>query len=59
MPELKVRMKEPLRAAIQDAAKTNDISMNGEAVRRLEQSFRDDRIELLLREILDHLGDRK
>ncbi len=59
MPELKVRMKEPLRQAIQDAAAANDLSMNAEAVKRLDQSFRDDRIERLLQEILGLLGELK
>jgi len=39
--ELKVRMKEPLRARIEAAAKDRGVSMNAEAVERLEQSFRD------------------
>ena len=33
---LKVRMKEPLRARIERIAKQNGVSMNAEAVRRLE-----------------------
>jgi hypothetical protein len=37
--QLGVRMKEPLRAALEDAAKRHGISMNQEAVRRLERSF--------------------
>lgn len=41
--ELKVRMKEPLRAKIEKAAKRRGVSMNAEAVDRLERSFsRDD-----------------
>ena len=37
--DLKVRMKEPLRARLEKAAKENGVSMNVEAVGRLEQSF--------------------
>jgi hypothetical protein len=43
--DLKVRMKEPLRAAIESAAQQHGISMNAEAVARLDQSF--DRGDLL------------
>ena len=37
--DLKVRMKEPLRAKIEKAAKRRGVSMNAEAVERLERSF--------------------
>ena len=37
--DLKVRMKEPLRAKIARSAKGHGISLNAEVVRRLEQSF--------------------
>ena len=37
--DLKVRMREPLRAALERAAKEYGSSMNAEAVRRLEASF--------------------
>ena len=37
--ELKVRMKEPLRASLELAARQHGVSMNAEAVRRLDQSF--------------------
>ena len=37
--DLKVRMKEPLRAKIEAAAKENGVSLNAEAVARLERSF--------------------
>ena len=40
--QLKVRMKEPLRARLEKAAKSNGLSLNAEAVARLEQSFRDE-----------------
>lgn len=41
--DLKVRMKEPLRADLERAARRRGVSMNAEAVARLEQSFlRDD-----------------
>jgi hypothetical protein len=48
--DLKVRMKEPLRERIEAAARARGISMNAEAVARLEESFRD---ESLLPQILD------
>ena len=37
--DLKVRMKEPLRAKVEKAAKRRGVSMNAEAVDRLERSF--------------------
>jgi hypothetical protein len=37
--DLKVRMKEPLRASLEEAARRRGVSMNAEAVQRLEQSF--------------------
>jgi hypothetical protein len=37
--DLKVRMKEPLRAAIEKAAKARGVSLNRETVARLEKSF--------------------
>lgn len=37
--DLKVRMKEPLRAALERAARNHGLSMNAEAVDRLERSF--------------------
>lgn len=40
--DLKVRMKEPLRAAIEAAATANGVSMNAEAVARLQRTFSDD-----------------
>ena len=36
---LKVRMKEPLRAALEEAARQRGVSMNAEMVARLEASF--------------------
>lgn len=48
--DLKVRMKEPLRERIEAAARTRGVSMNAEAVARLEESFRD---ESLLPQILN------
>jgi hypothetical protein len=43
--QLKVRMKEPLRALLEDSARERGISMNAEIVRRLERSFeRRDRV---------------
>lgn len=58
MAELKIRMKGALRSAIEEAAKSADVSMNSEMVRRLEQSFRDDRISSQLYEILSKLPKR-
>ncbi len=41
--DLKLRLKEPLRAAIETAARENGVSMNSEMVRHLERSIdRDD-----------------
>lgn len=40
--QLKVRMKEPLRARLEKAAKSKGLSLNAEAVARLEKSFRDE-----------------
>jgi hypothetical protein len=37
--DLKVRMREPLRAQIEEAARDRGVSMNAEAVDRLERSF--------------------
>jgi hypothetical protein len=37
--DLKVRMKEPLRVSLETAAKARGVSMNAEAVARLERSF--------------------
>ncbi len=37
--QLKVRMREPLRARIDDAAQRRGVSMNAEIVERLERSF--------------------
>ena len=39
--DLKVRMKEPLRAKIESAAGARGVSLNAEAVDRLEKSFAD------------------
>ena len=41
--QLKVRMKEPLRARLEKAAKSKGLSLNAEAVARLEQSFHDEK----------------
>jgi len=38
--DLKVRMKEPLRARLEKAAAQDGVSLNAEAVKRLEESFR-------------------
>ena len=38
--DLKVRMKEPLRASLEKAAKADGISLNAEAVRMIEEGFR-------------------
>ena len=37
--DIKIRMKEPLRAKIEEAAKNHGVSMNAEMVSRLDQSF--------------------
>jgi len=48
--DLRMRMQEPLRASIEKAAKKRGVSMNAEAVDRLERSFQ---IQSLLYEALD------
>ena len=51
----KIRMKETLRAALKNDAATRGMTLNAVIVARLEQSFRDDRlnhIEARLDEIL-------
>ncbi len=40
--QLKARMKEPLRAKLEEAAETKGVSLNAEMIHRLEQSFSDD-----------------
>ena len=40
--QLKIRLKEELRAKIEMAAHNSSVSLNGEAVQRLEQSFLDE-----------------
>ena len=40
--DLKVRMKEPLRAKIEVAAKERGVSLNAETVARLEQTFQEE-----------------
>lgn len=40
--DVKIRMKEPLRAAIERAAKRRGVSMNSEMTDRLERSLRDE-----------------
>lgn len=47
----KVRLKEPLRAALERTAADRGVTMNAEIARRLEQSFRDDRIAARLANI--------
>lgn len=37
--DIKIRLREPLRAKIEAAAKRNVVSMNAEMVRRLEHTF--------------------
>jgi Arc-like DNA binding domain len=40
--QVKVRLKEPLRAALEEAARKRGISMNAEVISRLERSFEQD-----------------
>jgi Arc-like DNA binding domain len=40
--QLKIRMKEPLRAALEAAARQRGVSMNAEMIARLERSFEQD-----------------
>jgi hypothetical protein len=54
--DLKVRMKEPLRAALETEARKKGHSLNAEAVRRLEKSFHSENqglISALLRAMAD------
>ncbi len=46
--DLRVRMREPLRASIAKAAKDRGVSLNKEAVSRLEASFRQEKSEEFL-----------
>jgi hypothetical protein len=48
--QLKVRMKEPLRAALEKAAQERGVSLNAEIVHRLERSFD---LEQRLKEAVD------
>ncbi len=41
--QLKARMKEPLRAALEAAAEAKGVSLNAEMVHRLEQSFAEEK----------------
>ena len=41
--QLKARMKEPLRAKLEEAAEAKGLSLNAEMVHRLEQSFAEER----------------
>jgi hypothetical protein len=45
-PDMKVRISAALRQRIEDAAKRNNRTMNGEIVARLEKSFEPTRPEL-------------
>ena len=46
--QLKIRMKEPLRAALEKAAQERGVSLNSEAVKRLELSFEEQKRESLI-----------
>jgi hypothetical protein len=50
--QLKIRMKEPLRAALEDDATVRGLTMNAAIIDRLEQSFRNDARSRDLREAL-------
>jgi hypothetical protein len=50
--QLKIRIKEPLRAAIEKDAAVRDLTMNAAITGRLEQSFREDARSRDLREAL-------
>lgn len=45
-PDMKIRISANLRQQIEDAAKRNNRTMNGEIVARLEKSFEPTRLEL-------------
>jgi hypothetical protein len=67
--QLKLRFREDLRHLIEKSARERDISLNGEIVRRLEESIEDDKLPprrdlatALLRAVINHpdasvLGD--
>lgn len=56
MAQIKIRMKDRLRGMIEDAANENDHSMNAEMVRRLDESFRSDRVVGMLSQMMVALG---
>lgn len=53
MPQIKLRLTEPLRESIEAAAREAKTSMNSEMNRRLEKSFQEDRLAKIEREIKD------
>src|SRR5262245_37633013 len=56
--DIKIRMKEPLRAKIEAAAKRRGVSMNAEMVSRLEQSFQKEGASDELQMAVDGLNKR-
>lgn len=42
LPDFKIRLPQELKSAIEEAAKTNSRSMNGEIIARLERTFAED-----------------
>lgn len=48
--QIKLRLKEPLRLAIEKAAKANGVSMNAEVISRLQRSFHYDDILKMFQE---------
>jgi len=52
--DIKIRMREPLRAKVEAAAKENSVSMNAEMVSRLERTFqRQDTADRFLRDFME------
>src|SRR5262245_26020289 len=56
--DIKIRMKEPLRAKIEAAAKRRGVSMNAEMVSRLEQSFQKEGVSDEFQTAVDGLHKR-
>jgi hypothetical protein len=57
--QVKIRIKKPLRAQLEKAAKANGVSFNSEVVDRLEQSFRAEGMLEAADRMVDRLLDEK
>lgn len=56
--EIKIRLREPLRAKIERAAKRRGVSMNSEMIHRLDQSFFGDWHRAATRDFIKYLRPR-